>query len=102
MQDFLTFKTFISPTVLIIMYFFGVFVMPFIAWWMSLKIKKYFPLEMESFKSNIFSKMRLKDKIIWISIVLLILFFMEICWRMMFEFLIAYMQIRDVLVGINL
>ena len=100
MQDFLTFKTFISPTVLIVMYIFGAIIMPLMAWWMALKVRKYLPSEVESIKKSLFSKMRLRDKVILISMALLMLLCMEICWRMMFEFLIAYMQIHDVLVGV--
>ncbi|MCP4933597.1 MAG: DUF4282 domain-containing protein [bacterium] len=28
--------------------------------------------------------------------------FMELCWRLLFEFMIAYMQMRDALLSINL
>jgi len=99
MQDFLTFKTFISPTILIVMYILGATIMPLLAWWMALKVRKYFPSKVESMKKSLFFKMRLRDKVILMSIALLLLLCMEICWRMMFEFLIAYMQIHDVLVG---
>jgi len=98
MQDFLTFKTFISPTILMIMYIFGAIVMPAIAWWMALKVRKYLPSKIEQMKKSLFSKMRVRDKAILIGMALCMLLCMEICWRMMFEFLIAYMQIRDVLV----
>ena len=100
MQDFLTFKTFISPTVLMVMYILGVFLMPIMAWWMAMKVRKYLPSEVVSIKNSVFSKLNLRDKIIVAVMVLFILLCMEVCWRMMFEFLIAYMQIRDVLVGI--
>ena len=100
MQDFLTFKTFVSPTVLIVMYIFGALIMPLIAWLMAIKVRKYLPSDIVSIKNNLFSKMSSRDKSILIGISLLMLLCMEICWRMLFEFLIAYMQIRDVLVGI--
>ena len=100
MQDFLTFKTFISPTVLMVMYILGVFVMPIIAWWMAMRARKYLPSEMVSIPNKVFSKMDIKDKMTVIAMVLFILLCMEICWRMMFEFLLAYLQIREVLVGI--
>ena len=97
MQDFLTFKTFISPTVLTIMYSFGLFVMPLFLWYVMSKVKKYIPSQIIDFKNQTFSQMRRQDKVKVILVALLMLLCMEICWRMMFEFLIAYMQIRDVL-----
>jgi len=98
MQDFLTFKTFISPTVLTIMYIFGLFIMPLFAWFAMSKVKKYIPSQIFDFKNQAFSKMRHKDKVKVILFALLMLLCMEICWRMMFEFLIAYMQMHDALV----
>jgi len=98
MQDFLTFKTFISPTVLIVIYTVGLFVMPLFAWYVVTKVKKYLPTEIIDLKNRAFSQMRLQDKVKVILFALLMLLCMEICWRMMFEFLIAYMQIRDALV----
>jgi hypothetical protein len=98
MQDFLTFKTFISPTILTMMYSFGFFVMPLFAWLVMSKVKKYIPSQIIDFKNQTFSKMRLEDKMKVILFALLMLLCMEICWRMMFEFLIAYMQIHDALV----
>jgi uncharacterized BrkB/YihY/UPF0761 family membrane protein len=98
MQDFLTFKTFISPTVLTIMYSFGLFIMPIFAWFVISKVKKYIPSQIIEFKNKAFSQMRLQDKVKVIFFALLMLLCMEICWRMMFEFLIAYMQMHDALV----
>ena len=57
------------------------------------------PSEIKKFSNKVFLKIKLRDKLLMIGFVLFILLSMEICWRMMFEFLIAYMQIRDVLVG---
>jgi uncharacterized BrkB/YihY/UPF0761 family membrane protein len=99
MQDFLTFKTFISPTVLTIMYSFGLFIMPIFAWFVISKVKKYIPSQIIDFKNKAFSQMRLQNKVKVILFALLMLLCMEICWRMMFEFLIAYMQMHDVLVN---
>ena len=101
MQDFLTFKTFISPSVLIIMYSIGLFVMPLLAWFAMLKVKKYIPSQIIDFKNKAFSKIRLQDKVKMALFAFFMLLCMEICWRMMFEFLIAYMQIRDALSGFH-
>ena len=100
-MDFLTFKSFISIKVLIIFYYIGALILPVGLWFLiNWLIRKY----------NFFDEVYKKGKdIIWKSLdkkqqakllILFILFFlfMELFWRMLFEFLIAYMQIRDALI----
>ena len=81
--DILTFKTMISKQMLFIFYYLGAIVVP-------LFVYKY--------TSQIYKPMKNKaPKVFTLFIVIFI--FMEILWRMMFEFLIAFLQIRDSLVG---
>ena len=100
-MDFLTFKSFISIKALIIFYYIGALILPVGLWFLiDWLIRKY----------NFFDEVYKKGKdIIWKSLdkkqqtKLLIFFiflflFMELFWRMLFEFLIAYMQIRDALI----
>jgi len=68
--------------------------MPFFAWFVMSKVKKHIPSQIIDFKNQAFSQMRLKDKVKVILFALLMLLCMEICWR-----IIAYMQMRDVLVS---
>ncbi|HIP51741.1 MAG TPA: DUF4282 domain-containing protein [Campylobacterales bacterium] len=42
--------------------------------------------------------MTLKYKVLFVVLLVMMFLFMQILWRMMFEFLIAYMQIREALV----
>lgn len=94
-MDFLTFKSFISPSLLIIFYYIGAIVIPIILFYKKQKL-----LQNINFLNNIYNsiKKQLPNKI---KIYLIFFFiFLEILWRMMFEFLIAYMQIRDSLVNI--
>lgn len=90
-NDFLSFKTFISPSMLFIFYYLGAIVVPFLAYLLSKKIYKY---QKEIIQNTIALHYRLK--ILLFSIALFV--FMEILWRMMFEFLIAFLQMRDALV----
>lgn len=81
--DILTFKTMISQQMLFVFYYIGAILVPYLVYKytkyiykpMKEKAAKYFTLFIASF------------------------IFMEILWRMMFEFLIAFLQIRDALVG---
>lgn len=81
--DLLTFKTLISKQMLFIFYYIGAILVP-------LLVYKY--------TSQIYKPMKNKAPKIFILFIGLFVF-MEILWRMMFEFLIAFLQIRDALVG---
>ena len=102
MQDLLTFKTFISPTTLIIFYYIGAVLMPPLIWFFSRWImKKIDFIEQSYLKSRemAWKSMPINYKILSVFIFVMIFLFMELLWRMMFEFLIAYMQMREALVG---
>jgi hypothetical protein len=98
--DFLNFNFFISPYVLVACYYIGAIAIPFSGWFLaSWIIRKYLLASdvCESGKttlSNITSK---KDRVLLYALFILFFIFMEIIWRMMFEFLIAYFQMRDAL-----
>ncbi|SFV67861.1 hypothetical protein MNB_SV-14-426 [hydrothermal vent metagenome] len=104
MLDFLTFKTFVSPITLIVFYYMGAIIIPIFAWffsrWIMKKISFIENLYQES-KKLAFSIFSLKYKIIFISFLIMMFLFMELLWRMMFEFLIAYMQIWEALVKVT-
>ena len=90
MQDFLTFKTFITPTLLILFYYIGAFLMPLVSWKFIKSIEKYSTLKVSQL---------LLTKYFRISLGLfLTLLCMEICWRIIFEFMIAYFNMHDALV----
>jgi hypothetical protein len=102
-MDFLTFKKFISIEVLILFYYLGVVIFPIFCWLLfSWLIKKYQLLY--SINSNV-KKMtggllNIKNKIIFTTLFISLFVFMQLIWRMIFEFLIAYMQIRDALLQV--
>ncbi len=101
LSDFFLFRKFISQDVLIIFYFFGAVVLPFFIWKFYLLIVKkvkIFNSFKDSFSKNIWEKLSIQQKIYFITFFTVMFLFCELIWRMMFEFLIAYMQIRDALV----
>ena len=102
MVDFLTFKAFLSPITLIIFYYLGVLGMPLFIWVALRWLMKKISMMEESYqkaKDLAWSSMNLKYKIIFLFFFIMIFLFMQLLWRMMFEFLIAYMQIHEALVS---
>ncbi len=101
-MDFLLFKTFISPKALVFFYYFGAVFIPILIWFLKdwLVENIYFIKKCYKLTKDIFYKsLSLKRKIIFILLFITAFLFTELLWRMMFEFLIAYMQIRDSLVN---
>ena len=99
--DFLSFKSVISPSVLIIFYFLGAIVLPFATWFFTIWLRKKFflvdTLAEEVLKNQIVQKHSFRFKIMF----LLMFVFMEIMWRIMFEFLISYFQMREALLSLT-
>ena len=88
--DFLTFKTFITPTVLIVFYIIGAFIIPLFSWFIKIWIqKKYF--------KNIQFNIETKYKLLAYTIFILCFLCMELFWRMAFEVIIAYFNMHDAL-----
>ena len=102
MMDFLSFKSFISTEILIIFYYLGAVFLPVFAWLLGKCLLRH---------DNVINKwVRLGKTLLWQQLTwqqrsqLLLFFlvffmFLELFWRMLFEFIIAYLQIRDALVG---
>jgi hypothetical protein len=100
MMDFLTFKSFISTEVLIIFYYLGAFILPVGTWiLLTWLIHKYNFLNTayESGKEIAWKTLKKKQKTKLAIMFATSFLFMELFWRMFFEFLIAYMQMRDAL-----
>jgi len=99
--DFLTFKTFISPLALIIFYYMGAVVMPLAIWFISRWLMKKITMVEEGYqrgKRMVWSLMSWKYRLLCIGLCLMMFVFMELLWRMMFEFLLAYLQMWEALV----
>ncbi|WP_200387374.1 DUF4282 domain-containing protein [Thiocapsa imhoffii] len=101
-MDLLTFETLISIPVLIAFYYLGAVVMPVGAWILSLILIRRVALARQAAETGL---ELFKTALPWRWRLLMILLFgglflfMELMWRLMFEYLIAFMQIRDALVA---
>ena len=102
MMDFLTFKTFISTEALVIFYYIGALILPIGLWifltWLLQKYK-YINAVYENGKVIFWKSLDKQQRIKLLSFFIATFLFLELFWRMLFEFLIAYMQIRDALLN---
>ncbi len=100
--DFLEFRLFISPYVLIIFYYLGALGVPVASWLLVLWLARrhaLFGAALDKGRQTVFAVTSRKNRGLMIMVFVLLFAFMEIIWRMMFEFLLAYLQIRDVLLA---
>jgi len=99
-MDFLTFESFISTEVLIVFYYLGAVILPFGGWFLfTWFINKYGLLNAayENSKGMLWASLNRKQQTKLAVFFVVSFLFMELFWRMFFEFLIAYMQMRDAL-----
>ena len=90
MTDFLTFKSFISTDILIFCYYIGAIVIPIFLW----KSRNYL---IDKFNISTPSSLNNQNRN-YIKVAVIVIFIcMEIFWRMIFELMIAYFQMRDYL-----
>ena len=101
-MDFLAFKSFISTEVLIIFYYIGALILPVGLWilltWLIRKYK-YLNTAYENGKAIVWKSLNKQQQTKLVAFFITSFLFMELFWRMLFEFLIAYMQIRDALLN---
>ncbi|MBA1421277.1 MAG: DUF4282 domain-containing protein [Epsilonproteobacteria bacterium] len=98
MQDFLTFKTFLTPTLLLIFYYLYAIVIPVVSYSIAKWVKSSYFKKENSDKEMIVTP---KQKRIIVGIALLCFLCMELFWRVMFEFFIAYFDMHDALMHIS-
>ena len=102
--DLLSFKLFISPYVLFIFYYFGAVVVPVASWFLAVWIKqRYWQVSevYESGKAVLETTVAKKYRIRFMLVFVMIFLFMEVMWRVMFEFLLAYLQMREALLQLT-
>ncbi|HHL18490.1 MAG TPA: DUF4282 domain-containing protein [Thiothrix sp.] len=100
LEDFFSFKYFISPYVLFIFYYMGALGVPIASWLFTIWVKKKYWLVADIYTSGkkmLITTTRKKHRVWFLLLFGFLFLWMEIMWRMMFEFLIAYLQIRDAL-----
>ncbi len=122
MQDFLQFKSFIAQDVLTVFYIAMAIMLPVVCWvWLSWMIRRYAVLirfyktskhslliafftwivrKVNFFKNKVdqelsWSSLSPTQKLKFIGVFLFIVFFAELFLRLMFEYLIAYMQMHE-------
>ena len=102
---FLKFESFISLDALIVFYYLGVVLIPILAFWFTVWIMRKLNANNKMVKQSankarafVWGKLSLKHKLLLIIGLVTSFLFMQLLWRMMFEFLIAYMQIHATLV----
>ena len=104
-MDFLTFKSFISTEVLIIFYYLGALILPIGVWLLLTWLIRKYRLVNTAYKNGkeiIWKSLNKKQQTKLVVFFVTSFLFMELFWRMFFEFLIAYMQMRDALLQIQL
>lgn len=103
--DFLSFKLFISPYVLIACYYMGAIGIPVASWllarWLGNQLTPTWDINGLVKKSRSKTK-RQPPRILLVGLFSIIFISMEIIWRMLFEFLIAYLQMRSALMDLTM
>jgi len=96
MIDFLLFKTFITPSLLLVFYYIGALLIPLLSWFTVKWLQK-------NYLSKISEHIHLNSKKLFYFLLFFILSFlcMELFWRMMFEFFIAYFDMHQALMPMN-
>ncbi|MDX9913911.1 MAG: DUF4282 domain-containing protein [Candidatus Moranbacteria bacterium] len=99
MNNFLTFKTFISSDILIFFYYIGAVLIPILLWQSRVYLKDRFKIIQLINEQivKIFSSLSNKEQSYAKLFILFAFISMEIIWRMMFEVMIAYFDMRDYL-----
>lgn len=99
MWDFLTFKRFITGDLLVLFYYIGAVFIPILLWTLRKYLARKFSLfkSLQSIQQQVYASLSTKDRLIYIVLLLALVLSMEIIWRMMFEAMIAYFQMRDYL-----
>lgn len=92
MWDFLSFQTFITPTLLIVAYYMGAVLMPLLSYIVARYIKKRVT---EHITVDIAVENRYRY-LFYLSVVFCFLC-MELMWRVVFEFMIAYFDMHNAL-----
>ena len=101
MQDFLLFKTFITPSLLLFIYYIGAVIIPLFSWYIAVWIQKNYLTKVSgSLKEEITKRTTAKQRLYTIVAFILCFLCMEIFWRVFFEFFIAYFDMHDALMRI--
>ncbi len=101
-MEFLRFEQFISIPALIVFYYMGAVIMPVFIWLLSKKISQRLSViktTKDKADNSLWGLLSKQQKELFIVLFVSLFFFIQLMWRIMFEFLIAYMQMHDAVVG---
>lgn len=104
MRDFLTFQTFITPDVLFVCYYAGAVLMPVMAVLVWHWLRRRYPVLSALWASGVDASERLltgRQRAAILAAAAIMFILAEIAWRMMFETMIAYFQMRDALMALG-
>jgi hypothetical protein len=104
MMEFLSFKKFISIEILILFYYIGAVIMPAGMVLFGKRLLYKFNIMDAAYKTGkevVWSSLNGSQKIKALIALLICFILMELFWRMLFEFLIAYLQMRDAMVHLQ-
>jgi hypothetical protein len=100
--DFLAFRTLISGPVLILFYYLGAVGIPVGAWLLAMYLMQRFEIARNAYEQGrrtFVAALPKRRRVTALLLFVTAFVFMELLWRLMFEYLIAFMQIRDALVS---
>ena len=100
MSDFLSFEHLISLKALIAFYYLGALVLPVAIWAFISWIRKKVPLfgaAMNAGTSLVGTTLSTKQKVYFSTLFVVSFMMAELFWRILFEFLIAFIQMRNAL-----
>jgi len=92
--DFFNFDIFISPFILKILYFLGAIFLPALAWLALKKIRRRYP-KINAHFSAAESATGTRFHLLMLMAFTFALICTETLWRVIFEYLIAYLQMRE-------
>ena len=102
MQDFLMFNSFITPALLLLLYYVGALIIPIFSWFILLWIKKrYFSSISNRIKNEIRKNTTFLQRFTFLVAFIFCFLCMELFWRVMFEFFIAYFDMHDALMKLK-
>jgi len=96
--QFLTFERLISLEVLMVFYALGAFVLPLFLWWLFYALLRKQPTVaalLRKGRKALWQRLSVRQRFLSALAFMSALLFMELLWRMLFEFLIAFLQMRD-------
>lgn len=103
MYEYLSFQRLIAQDILITLYYFGVIATPIFLWYIRSFIMKKLTSakDIENIVTNYYAQLSLKNKIkLWFVFISLFIC-MQLCWRMIFEMMVAYFHMHEYLYEIN-